>query len=241
MASSTVATHQGFPNVSAPFVSEKGYIQQSWLQLLISLWVRTGAGQGNDTFNAGDIKQSATTGDQVGWLECDGRELIRTDYVVLFNAIGTTYGPGDGTSTFNIPDYRGRFLIGTNPTYPIGTSGGTSDATISTANLPSHTHAVTDPTHTHTFTGTPHTHTINDPGHIHTAGYPGSTNTTGSDSGSSGLSGTSSSTTGITINNTTAGGTNSASATGITIQHTGSGDAFSIVPPYAPVTVLIKT
>ena len=43
------------------------------------------------------------------WLFCDGREISRTDYPELFEAIGTTYGEGDGTTTFNIPDRRGYF------------------------------------------------------------------------------------------------------------------------------------
>ncbi len=241
MADKVGSTHQGFPDISAPFTNEKFYIQQAWLRLLISLWVRTGAGQGNSTFNAGDIKKSAVAGDQEGWLECDGRALLRTDYIVLFSAIGTTYGAGDGTTTFNIPDYRGRTLIGTDLTYPLGTYGGSGSASLSIGNLPSHTHGVTDPTHTHTFTGSPHTHTVNDPGHTHTATTVGSTNTAGAASGSAAAGNTGSSTTGITINNATAAGTNSSAATGITIQTTGSGDPFTILPPYAPVTMLIKT
>jgi microcystin-dependent protein len=47
-----------------------------------------------------------------GWLFCDGREISRTTYLALFTAIGTAHGTGNGTSTFNIPDYRGRFLRG---------------------------------------------------------------------------------------------------------------------------------
>jgi microcystin-dependent protein len=47
-----------------------------------------------------------------GWFLCDGRPLSRTQYANLFNAIGVFHGIGDGTTTFNIPDYRGRFLRG---------------------------------------------------------------------------------------------------------------------------------
>lgn len=234
------STHQGFPNVSAPFVSDKGYIQQSWLQLLISLWIRTGSGQGNNAFNSGDVKESAVGGDQLGWLECDGRAISRINYESLFSAIGTTYGIGDGTSTFNIPDYRDRFLIGASATYPLGTTGGGNSITLSIGNLPSHTHGVTDPTHTHTFTGVPHTHTVTDPGHSHTSTALTSTNTAGAASGSAVAGNTGSATTGITIGNTTAAGTNSSAATGISIQTTGSGSPISILPAYAPVTILIK-
>lgn len=46
------------------------------------------------------------------WMDCDGAELSRADYAALFSAIGTTHGVGNGTTTFNIPDARGRTLIG---------------------------------------------------------------------------------------------------------------------------------
>jgi microcystin-dependent protein len=47
-----------------------------------------------------------------GWLLMDGREVSRTTYAALFNAIGTRYGDGNTTTTFNLPDLRGRSLIG---------------------------------------------------------------------------------------------------------------------------------
>lgn len=47
-----------------------------------------------------------------GWLPCDGSELSRDDFAALFAAIGTAHGAGDGATTFNVPDFRGRFLRG---------------------------------------------------------------------------------------------------------------------------------
>lgn len=47
-----------------------------------------------------------------GWLECDGSAVSRTTYADLFTAIGVTYGSGDGSTTFNVPDIRGRFVRG---------------------------------------------------------------------------------------------------------------------------------
>lgn len=47
-----------------------------------------------------------------GWLLCDGSAISRTTYASLFAIIGTSHGSGDGSTTFNIPDYRGRFLRG---------------------------------------------------------------------------------------------------------------------------------
>lgn len=44
-----------------------------------------------------------------GWLACDGSAVSRTTYASLFTTIGTTYGTGDGSTTFNLPDFRGRF------------------------------------------------------------------------------------------------------------------------------------
>jgi prepilin-type N-terminal cleavage/methylation domain-containing protein len=47
-----------------------------------------------------------------GWLLCDGHAVLRTTYPALFSAIGTTYGAGDGSTTFNLPDLRGEFIRG---------------------------------------------------------------------------------------------------------------------------------
>lgn len=47
-----------------------------------------------------------------GWMICDGRQLSRTEYATLFAVIGTSFGSGDGATTFNVPDFRGRFLRG---------------------------------------------------------------------------------------------------------------------------------
>jgi microcystin-dependent protein len=47
-----------------------------------------------------------------GWLECDGAPIARTTYATLFAAIGETFGSGDGSSTFNLPDLRGVFVRG---------------------------------------------------------------------------------------------------------------------------------
>lgn len=46
-----------------------------------------------------------------GYLECDGSAISRTQYTRLFNAIGTLYGSGDGSTTFNLPDLRGEFMV----------------------------------------------------------------------------------------------------------------------------------
>jgi len=63
-----------------------------------------------------------------GWLLCDGSAVSRTTYAGLFTAIGTVHGSGDGASTFNLPDYRGRFLRGVD-----GAAGNDPDAATRTA------------------------------------------------------------------------------------------------------------
>lgn len=58
---------------------------------------------------AGSMVDFAGTTAPSGWLMCDGAAVSRTTYASLFAALGTAYGSGDGSTTFNLPDYRGRF------------------------------------------------------------------------------------------------------------------------------------
>lgn len=61
---------------------------------------------------AGGILPYAGSTSPEGWEYCDGGELSRTEYANLFSAIGTTWGAGDGSTTFNKPDLRGAFVRG---------------------------------------------------------------------------------------------------------------------------------
>lgn len=61
---------------------------------------------------AGEIFHHAGSTPPLGALVCNGALISRTSYATLFAAIGTTYGPGDGTTTFQLPDLRGEFLRG---------------------------------------------------------------------------------------------------------------------------------
>ena len=88
-----------------------------------------------------------------GWLACNGSAVSRTTYSALYALIGTTYGAGNGSSTFNVPDLRGRTLIGTDGLAAgsftsnlgtldnIGGIGGAQNHTLTTAEMPAHTHA----------------------------------------------------------------------------------------------------
>ena len=70
---------------------------------------------GNVTLSGftGMVAAFAMTSAPTGWLTCDGTAVSRTTYSDLYTAIGTTWGSGDGTTTFNLPDLRGAFLRGT--------------------------------------------------------------------------------------------------------------------------------
>jgi microcystin-dependent protein len=81
-----------------------------------------------------------------GWLTCDGRLVPISEYETLFQLIGTTYG-GDGEETFRLPDLQGRVPMGMGmgpglSTRAIGEQGGSEELTLTTNQLPSHTHAI---------------------------------------------------------------------------------------------------
>jgi microcystin-dependent protein len=74
----------------------------------------------------------------------------------LFARIGTTYGVGDGTTTFNLPNLKGRVPVGLDSSQTefdaLAETGGTKTVTLDATQIPSHTHPITDPGHAHTFT-----------------------------------------------------------------------------------------
>lgn len=85
-----------------------------------------------------------------GWLLCDGRDVPRADYPALFQQLGTLHGAGDGSTTFGLPDGRGRSLIGA------GTGAGLSNRDINSINVGEEAHVQTEaemPAHKHTWDG----------------------------------------------------------------------------------------
>lgn len=92
-----------------------------------------------------------------GFLYCDGSAVSRTTYADLYAIIGTTYGSGDGSTTFNLPNIKGRSLMGVDPsgTGEIPTAAaatkGAATVTLTTAEIPAHTHTLSDPGHTHSY------------------------------------------------------------------------------------------
>jgi len=77
-----------------------------------------------------------------GWLLCDGTAVSRTTFAALFAVVGVAFGAGDGTTTFNVPDLRGRFPLGVAATGTGSTLGGTGGAIDHAHTGPSHTHTV---------------------------------------------------------------------------------------------------
>jgi len=102
------------PHVSQQFVDKNGILTRPWQRFLSQLFIRTGeeTDKVESGVNVGDLKATAQSTAPSGWLICDGLAISRTTFSTLFTAIGTTYGVGNGSTTFNIPDGVGRTLIG---------------------------------------------------------------------------------------------------------------------------------
>jgi microcystin-dependent protein len=101
----------------------------------------------------GSVIPFAGSSAPTNWLLCFGQNINRTTYSSLFSVIGTTYGVGDGSTTFALPDLRGRVAAGADNmggsdagrlsiANTLGTTAGAETVTISSANLPTHQHAI---------------------------------------------------------------------------------------------------
>lgn len=119
---------------------------------------RAGASAVGGMAPTGVVLPFAGSSAPTGWLLCFGQAVSRTTYATLFTAIGTTYGAGDGSTTFLLPDLRGRVAAGTDNMggtaasrlttagsgvngASLGASGGGQTHTLTTAQLPAHSHS----------------------------------------------------------------------------------------------------
>ncbi|RJX39229.1 phage tail protein [Paenibacillus pinisoli] len=87
----------------------------------------------------GEIRMFAGNYAPQGWALCNGQLLSISQHEVLYVLLGTTYG-GDGRTTFALPDLRGRVPIHNNNTIPLGSLGGSEKVTLTSQQLPAHTH-----------------------------------------------------------------------------------------------------
>ena len=153
-----------------------------------------------------------------GFLECNGALVSRTTYSALFAIVGTTYGAGDGSSTFALPDLQDNVAVGKSGTKALASTGGantvastgnvggsTANATLSTAQLASHSHG-----------------NVLNPGNTRVDQFQNAQNSPLGGSGST-------------------GGTGSGTGHQHNMSATFSGDSTSVIQPYIAVIYIIKT
>lgn len=193
-----------------------------------------------------------------GWLLCNGAEYQINSYPALYAVIGSAYG-GNGTTTFRVPDRRGRVGVGAGQgtgltNRNLGQTGGQETVTLNVSQIPSHNHGINDPGHSHSVNDGGHSHGVNDPSHRHqlvnsaglirgvsatvnnsAAGPELSSNSTGE------IINTSNSVTGISIFNNRTGITLNSSSTGITTNSQGGNGSHENMPPYLVLNYIIKT
>lgn len=163
-----------------------------------------------------------------GWLWANDADVSRSTYARLFGVLSTTFGAGDGSTTFGLPDMRGRAPFGQDDMggaaaasrvttagsnvdgATLGAAGGFETHTLTTAQMPSHNHTLTDPGHTHTIN--------RDLDALQNFGTNLAAQATGAG-------------TETTASNTT----------GITLANTGGGTAHNNMPPAFIVNFIIKT
>lgn len=141
---------------------------------VISLEGSSGGGgePGGSQWEPGDLKMAAYATAKAGWLLANGQAVSRTTFAVLFAAIGTAYGAGDGSTTFNLPNFSDTFPLGVGPLHVRGSRGGRETMTLTVNQLPSHNHTIA---HTHTINHTHPSGTTEGANRDHT--HSGSTNT----------------------------------------------------------------
>jgi microcystin-dependent protein len=184
-----------------------------------------------------------------GFLLAQGQTVSRTTYNALYGVLGTTWGAGDGSTTFGLPDCRSRVTVGAGQgtgltSRALAATGGEENHALSIAELAAHAHGVNETAHNHT--QNPHGTGITDGQHSHSVmsnpnGYAAgvlSTNVACSNTATYNVV-TDGRSANITAQNATA--TNNTALTGITTQNNGSGAGHNTMPPFVVLNKIIKT
>lgn len=206
----------------------------------------------------GLIQMYAVATAPTGWLLCDGSAVSRATWAALFAVIGTTFGAGDGSTTFNLPDLRGKAPIGQGAgagltPRTLAVSGGEETHVLTTAELAAHNHGVTDPGHGHGVTDPGHGHGVTDPQHKH--GVSGDTGLRIGESNSGSVEGyqnpptgnkatfttLDNAVTGVAVNSGASNVSVNSAGSGITTNNNGSGTAHNNVQPFLVLAFIIKT
>jgi len=177
------------------------------------------------------IEYPSLTPPNENYMLATGAAISRTTYASYYALVGTTFGSGDGVTTFNIPDRQGRAAFmadngsGRLNGWAVGHTAGAQNGNIqlATTNIPAHNHGVNDPTHNHGYNDPSHNHSLN-------GGVNGATSIIFAAYNAGGQA-VLVNAEAIGVNNANVGITIGNSGTGISTQNTGSGTAFSVLAP----------